>query len=138
MHNYNKIIIENSFGEIYSLISRNCITTLSARHFYSKQLPKQPMLWKYYTFNAIINSMNVDTLISIGDSNDEYIASSKVKNDSNSIKLLHRLKLIERPAICVMNKQFEQISNSLDILQICQEDVDIKLTEIHNQPPTEK
>ena len=119
--------IENSFGEIYSLISKSCITTLSARHLFAKQLPKQPILWKFYTFNAIINSINVYTLISIGDSNHEYVASENVKKCKNSIKSLHRFKLLEKPALCVMNKQFEQISNLLDNLQIYQgEDVDIK------------
>ena len=114
----SKNIIKNSFGEISNLISGNCITAISAQHSYSAHYPNQRTLWKYLTFYSIIKLRNADTLISVGDSHEEYIASEHIKKyNLHQIKYLHRLKLSSEPKISCMNKQFDLISPRLDALK---------------------
>lgn len=108
--------IENCFDQILGLITRNCITTISAKHLYSKQCPKQTMVWKYCAFNEIAKCRSADTMISFGDSTDEFLASQNVATANPNIKLLHRLKLISKPSIYRLNQQFNLIKGLLDIL----------------------
>ncbi len=108
--------IKNSFKDILELISRNCITSISAKHLYSKQYPQQTMVWKYLVFQHISKYTLANTIISIGDSDDEYLASENVaKNNKEQINFLHRLKLSQKPSVCLMNKQFELIDKLLNI-----------------------
>ena len=122
--------IQNSFGEISKLITRNFICILSANHLYSKQFPKQTILWKYYTFYTIANFKNADIMISIGDSYDEYVASQHVKKTNDSIKSLHRLRLTEQPKISEMNEQFKLILKLLDILPQHNEEFDVDINQL--------
>ena len=115
----------------------NCITAISAKHLYSSRFPDQPMIWKYCTFDYIIKYTQSDTLTSIGDSDDEYIASHNVKKyNISQIKFLHRLKLTSKPKISCMNKQFDLILPMLDILTTFEKyDVNIDYQKKQEVPP---
>ena len=95
-----KYQIKNSYEAILELQRNGKIKTISARdddnHFV--RYPKQTLLWKHLTFQKIVKKNNCDLIISIGDSNDEFIASRKVADEEN-IGCLHRIKLKANPNI---------------------------------------
>eukprot|EP01084_Bolivina_argentea_P196603 337023_1 len=120
----NKYNIENhQFKTIFELILSGKIKTISANYLYSNQYPKQTMLWKYFVFQQIINERFANNdeqcvIVCIGDSFDEYNASKKaISNTTNKNITLHRLKLITKPTIDEINKQFQLIISLVPIFQ---------------------
>ena len=69
---------------------------------------------------------NIYTIISIGDSNDEYTAAQEAKqmittmnrlNRNNNIVRCHRIKLQDEPTIKVMMKQFASLMVDVEMLK---------------------
>lgn len=95
----------------YNFIVNNNIPIISAREFSLQNNIKNPLEWKNYTFyiylNKIINN-NIETIISIGDSNTEHIALNKynqyIKNYNINI-IVKTIKYIENPIIQDIYKQ---------------------------------
>ena len=68
---------------------------------------------------------NIYCIVSIGDSDDEYVASQEAKqmvstlnrlNRSNNIVRLHRIKLKENPTINEMVNQITSLMKEVDVL----------------------
>ena len=69
---------------------------------------------------------NIYTIISIGDSHDEYTAAEETKqmistmnrlNRNNNIVRCHRIKLQDEPTIKVMMKQFASLMDDVEMLK---------------------
>merc|ERR1711920_200274 len=93
------------------------IRIVSARDQYSDCSPQHPKLWKTLAFKKIVkdhfnlyssSDHNIYTIISIGDSEDEYVASYEAKqmiltmnqlNRTQNNVRLHRVKLMEEPTV---------------------------------------
>mmetsp|Transcript_62304 Transcript_62304/g.56180 ORF Transcript_62304/g.56180 Transcript_62304/m.56180 type:complete len:304 (+) Transcript_62304:116-1027(+) len=124
----------NYFSAIYALLSILKIKIISANHHYSKEFPNVPLVWKIKTFQAVTNQHfdfkdkeNIYTLISIGDSESEFVASTQAKtmlmkqngkNGNGHIFRLHRIKLQRNPSIKQMMKQFKCLMDEAYLLKI--------------------
>ena len=96
-------------------------------------VPQQPALWKTRVFKSIVkdhfdlhsgSNDNIYCIVSIGDSDDEYVASQEAKqmvttlnrlNCSNNIVRLHRIKLKEKPTINEMVNQIRSLMREADV-----------------------
>jgi len=120
----------NYFGVIHNLLISSNISVISANDLYSKQYPKQTELWKTLVFREITikhfdlnknnkNDKNINkySIISIGDSSDEFIASFETKEmmktefSISSNILLHRIQLKYKPALSGILNQFDLLKN---------------------------
>ena len=113
------------FAALYNSFLELNITIISSKRLYAYQFPKKPMLWKSKTFCQIaagqfdISSPDrVYIIISIGDSDTEYIAAREAgyllmeKNvfyKMNNIIRLHRVKLKQKPSISDIIKQLRYL-----------------------------
>ena len=93
------------------------------------------MIWKTRAFKAIVrkhfdlntsSNGNIYTIISIGDSNEEYSAAQEAEqmittmnrlNRNNNIVRCHRIKLQDEPTIKVMMKQFASLMVDAEMLK---------------------
>ena len=125
------------FAAIYnSLISLN-VRIISAQYLYSTKYPKKPTIWKIKAFKQIIIEHfknikceschdNIYEIVSIGDSENEYIASYEAKHklnkyikrrkSTNNIIRLHRVKLKEKPQINDMIEQMKLLNKEANIM----------------------
>lgn len=133
----------NYFSAIYALISILKIKIISANYHYSDQFPNVPLIWKIKTFQAVTNQhfdftqkpskplkqrerKTVYTIISIGDSDSEFVASKQAKtmllkqygNQNGRIFRLHRIKLQKNPSIKQMMKQFKCLMDEAYLMKI--------------------
>ena len=113
------------FIALYNLFLELNISIISGKRLFGVQFPKKPMLWKSKTFCEIAersfdiksssnNIRNTYILISIGDSDNEYIAAREARcllkeqnkyYQQNNIIRLHRVKLKKKPSINDIIKQ---------------------------------
>ena len=120
------------FAAIYnSLVSMN-ILICSAQDLHAERFPQHMTIWKTRVFKHIIKrhfnllSGSQDTIysiVSIGDSEAEFVASSEASamlktynlmNRSNNEVRLHRMKLAEAPSAKVMMEQFAMLMEEVD------------------------
>merc|ERR1712176_882945 len=106
--------IENSFESIFNLLFSGKIKTISASHHFSKLYSEKPTVWKYLAFQHILKKMVIDnekcTLISIGDSSAEFVASQEMTKLFKNL-FVHRIKLKEKPLLTEMNKSLSFIAS---------------------------
>eukprot|EP01083_Nonionella_stella_P014724 41300_1 len=113
-----------NFVNIYHLISLYDIQIISAKNEFSKTYPNDSMKWKQLTFEHLVKkhyakaTKNGDrcVVVSIGDSQHEYIGSKRVIQRLNRaiIKahdkiVLHRIKLLENPTLAQLIDQYQLI-----------------------------
>eukprot|EP01084_Bolivina_argentea_P285407 489427_1 len=120
------------FINIYHLISLYNIQIISSKNKFSHQYPNDSYKWKQLTFEYLVkkhyNKYNVNTVVSIGDSEHEYIASKCVINrlNSNNNKiLLHRIKLLKNPSLTQLIEQYELIKKITYLFQSETNEIDI-------------
>lgn len=120
------------YAAIYnSLLSMN-VLICSAQDLHAERFPQHTTIWKTRVFKHIIKrhfnllSGSQDTIysiVSIGDSEAEYVASSEASamlkaynlmNRSNNEVQLRRIKLAESPSTKVMMKQFAMLMKEAD------------------------
>ena len=95
---------------------------------------QQTTIWKIYAFKSIVKSHfdlhsgsndNIYCMVSIGDSDDEFVASQEAKqrivtlnqlNRNNNVVRLHRIKLAEKPTINKMVNQNASLMKEVDVL----------------------
>lgn len=146
--NQNNMLYDiNYFSAIYALLSILKIKIISANHHYSEAFPNVPLVWKIKTFQAVTNQhfdfkkdvnvndndpkkKNIYTMISIGDSESEFVASKHCKkvlmkqygnngeNGNGHIFRLHRVKLQKNPSIKQMMKQFKCLMDEAYLMKI--------------------
>jgi len=133
------------WAAIYNtILSKRSITVYSAQHLYSARYPQQPTLWKTQTFKSIAKEHfnlfsssdgNIYTMLSIGDSEEEFTASFEAKqliatmnrlNRSNNVARLHRIKLVERPTIQQMIHQMQSLMDEAVTLRAARSSVSIQ------------
>lgn len=117
-------ILEDYFAAIYNSFIDLGIHLISAQALHSGQYPQQTTLWKTMVFKKIVKEhFNlksarddvIQSIVSIGDSETEFVASYEAKclvdtrnrlNCTNNISRLHRIKLRARPTLNDMLEQF--------------------------------
>merc|ERR1719361_2932989 len=122
------------WAAIYNSLVSLKLRIVSAKALYSQDHPQQPTLWKTLVFKSIVkehfnlysgSDNNIYSIISIGDSEDEYVASHEAKqmiltmnrlNRNNNIARLHRIKLKEEPTIAEMVNQVASLMKEADTL----------------------
>jgi len=105
------------FAAIYNSFVSLDILVSSARDMHGKDFPQHGVSWKIHAFKSIAkrhfnlfssSDNNVYSLVSIGDSEDEFVASFETKrmletqnqlNRNNNIVRLHRVKLKKDPRL---------------------------------------
>jgi len=105
------------FAAIYNSFISLDILVSSARDLHGKAFPKHGSTWKMRAFKSIAkrhfnlfssSDNNVYSIVSIGDSEDEFVASFEAKlmletqnrlNRNNNVVRLHRVKLKDRPRV---------------------------------------
>merc|ERR1719361_746077 len=117
------------FVNIYHLIQLYNIQIISAKNQFSKQYPNNQRIWKQLTFEYLVKkhyaiynilyrqqSNKHFSVVSIGDSENEYVASKVVinrlnasNNSANNKILLHRVKLLENPSMAQLVEQYTLI-----------------------------
>jgi len=133
------------FAAIYNSFVSLRIPLLSARSVYSDRHPQQFSLWKALMFKSIVKSHfkrhlcsgregDSFVIISIGDSRDEFEAALEAKrmliaqnrlNCSDNAVRLHRVKLMEKPAIEEMVKQHAALKRAASVLNTARESIAI-------------
>jgi len=116
------------FAAIHNSIMSLGIDVISAQDLHAAQYPQQSTLWKTMVFKKIVKEHFclqsrregvIYTIISIGDSEHEFVASHEAKclldsgnrmNRSNNISRLHRIKLRSRPNVAQMMEQMKYIT----------------------------
>jgi len=104
-----------------------CGHVISSRSLHEKSYPNQAALWKTLTFQQIaiehfVNFNGERTIISIGDSSDEFIASMETKTmlqtqfGVDSVHLV-RMPLKRRPSVQKMIQQFSAINSAVQQYQ---------------------
>jgi len=121
-----------------SLVGR----VISARSIYETAYPKQPAAWKTLVFQQIaIEHFGADfhgesTIISIGDSSDEFIASGETKKmlaTQFGVDPVHlvRMPLQRRPSLKSMIKQFAAINAVVPALNRMEsQSIDIQIADL--------
>jgi len=128
----DKLKHNDYYAAIYnSLLSMN-VLICSAQDLHAERFPQHTTIWKTRVFKHIIKrhfnllSGTQDTIysiVSIGDSEAEYVASSEASamlksynlmNRSNNEVRLHRIKLAEAPSTKVMMEQFAMLMKEAD------------------------
>merc|ERR1719242_2295301 len=122
------------WAAIYNSLISLKLRIVSAKALYSQDHHQQPTLWKTLVFKSIVkehfnlysgSDNNIYSIISIGDSEDEYVASHEAKqmistmnrlNRNNNIARLHRIKLKEEPTIAEMVNQVASLMKEADTL----------------------
>ncbi len=107
------------FINIYHLISLYNIQIISSKNKFQNRYPNDSYKWKQLTFEYLVkkhlkyNKYNTNTVVSIGDSEHEYIDSERVINRLNNttIKkiLLHRVKLLKNASLAELIEQYQLI-----------------------------
>merc|ERR1719361_3145329 len=123
------------WAAIYNSLVSLKLRIVSAKALYSQDHPQQPTLWKTLVFKSIVkehfnlysgSDNNIYCIISIGDSENEFIASFGAKqmistmnrlNRNNNIARLHRIKLKEEPTIQEMVNQIASLMKEAETLQ---------------------
>jgi len=126
-----------------SLISLQ-LKIFSAKALYAEDHPQQPTLWKTLVFKSIVkehfnlysgSDNNIYCIISIGDSENEFMASYEAKqmiatmnrlNRNNNIARLHRIKLKEEPTMKEMVNQIASLMKEADTLHSEQGSITIR------------
>lgn len=130
------------FAAVYNSFRSLNIRIISAQDLYSMKYPQKPQLWKIKAFKQIIiehfknirvnthcgnnNNDNIYEIVSIGDSENEYIASYEAKyklnkyikrrKSMNNIIRLHRVKLKKKPSITDMINQMNVLQKEAAIM----------------------
>lgn len=121
--------IKCCFDEILKLVLNDCITTISARDAYRNELPTAKTFWKYFVFEDIVNSITeANVLISVGDSEAEYEAAGMLKQCNSLMNRVHRLRLIRKPTIAILKKQFTFM---LELIRFLNAYYDVEDVELH-------
>jgi len=136
------------FAAIYNSFLSLRIPLLSARSVYSERYPDRPSIWKALMFKSIVrNHFNLRRatrtregflylMISIGDSNDEFEAALEAKrmlvakdrvNGNNNVVRLHRVKLMEKPAILQMVGQNLNLVKKAALLSTVEGEISSKI-----------
>ena len=107
-------------------------------------------MWKTAAFKTIVKNHfdlntssndNIYTIISIGDSHDEYTAAAETKqmistmnrlNRNNNIVRCHRIKLEDQPTIKVMLKQIASLIDDVDVFKTEQGSMRIQYGQEHD------
>jgi len=143
IQNYGKLIIitnaqqnwvEKSSAKFFPRLSEEVskMTVVSARDSYD-QVTTDPMLWKYYTMDALLSMhLTVDKdhhVISIGDSLAEKLAVQKATKDKENV-YTKIIKFIDRPSSETLSQQHELVCICLK--GICDESkaMDVSITPI--------
>eukprot|EP00484_Ammonia_sp_Unknown_P027251 CAMPEP_0197022114 /NCGR_PEP_ID=MMETSP1384-20130603/3002_1 /TAXON_ID=29189 /ORGANISM="Ammonia sp." /LENGTH=336 /DNA_ID=CAMNT_0042450085 /DNA_START=69 /DNA_END=1079 /DNA_ORIENTATION=- len=118
------------FAAIYNSLRTLNIGVVSAADLYCKRYPNQPLLWKIHAFKEIASSHFTRkspsssscayTIVSIGDSDEEFTASLEAKcvlnrqvgRNPNSNVLLHRIKLVSDPSVSELTKEIKYLSEN--------------------------
>merc|ERR1719242_727256 len=142
------------WAAIYNSLVSLKLRIVSAKALYSQDHPQQPTLWKTLVFKSIVkehfnlysgSDNNIYCIISIGDSENEFIASYEAKqmistmnrlNRNNNIARLHRVKLKEEPTIQEMVNQIESLMKEADVLQAEKGSVTIQYVQEQDTPET--
>uniref|UniRef100_A0A6C0DZH9 Uncharacterized protein n=1 Tax=viral metagenome TaxID=1070528 RepID=A0A6C0DZH9_9ZZZZ len=109
------------------------VPIFSARHFFEKKDPHNPMIWKLHAFTHLLSVANPTPrqVISIGDSNCEREA---IKRACSPLKGCHVkiIKLIEQPTIERLSRQLDIIAGIMSKIVIHQGSLDeeIKVEEV--------
>lgn len=139
------------FVNIYHLIQLYKIQIISAKNQFSKMYPNNQRIWKQLTFEYLVKkhyamynilyrhqSNKHFSVVSIGDSEHEYIASKVVINRLNGANgststrkkkiLLHRVKLLENPSMAQLVEQYTLIKKvaSFFMTEVQEIDIDYK------------
>lgn len=104
----------------YNFIIKNNIPIISARELSLKNNIENPNEWKNYTFHIYLNHIftyDINTIMTIGDSNAEHIALNKynqyMKNNNVNITI-NTIKYIEQPNVQDIYKQNIVLINNID------------------------
>jgi len=129
--------IFNSFESLDILVS-------SARDMHGQKFPQHGASWKMRTFKSIAkrhfnlfssSDNNVYSMVSIGDSEDEFVASFETKrmletqnllNRNNNVVRLHRVKLKKHPRIEDILSQIAMLTVEAEALLHAEEPITIR------------
>lgn len=104
----------------YNFIIKNNIPIISARELSLKNNIENPNEWKNYTFHIYLNHIfthDINTIMTVGDSNLEHLALNKYNNfmKSNGINIIIKtIKYIEQPIVQDIYKQNIVLINNID------------------------
>ncbi len=109
----NKNNITHKFNEVLKILDDDNIKIFSARDEFGSKTD-DTVMWKYCMFRKILSTRsNVNTIISIGDSYDEYEASGHVKSTVRNIKYIVRIKLRNKPELDTFIDQYDIMAREL-------------------------
>eukprot|EP01083_Nonionella_stella_P120189 359960_1 len=132
-----------SIAALYSLISAEQFTVVSAQSLFSRKHPKQTRLWKKLAFIQLLQDRFIITkcrltspnpshytLICIGDSNDEYescmLAAKWMNERHHQMNLtVHRIKLKSHPKLKYMLNQIKLLEDFAAVFHSVQIAIDV-------------